>query len=213
MDLWRGNRYCTRRSGVRRWTPDLFEPVLCVARSARDGSLVCPNEDQVGAAPVAIISTRLWQRRYGANPRVVGMPLIYDGKTYTVIGVAPRGLQLDGDADVFTPLGQATEPRSNGALHISFMLWHAWSRRHSLPGASRIETDECAACKTISGFKHRHSLVPHPLQSELVQDVRPTLWLLLSAVSLVLLIACVNVASLLLTRVYLAGTNSLCVWH
>src|SRR5579859_2546295 len=67
-------------------------------------------DDQVGAAPVAIISTRLWQRRYGANPKAVGMSLAYEGKAYTVVGVAPE-LQLDGDADVFTPLGQRTEPR------------------------------------------------------------------------------------------------------
>lgn len=56
------------------------------------GSSFLAAEDKVGAAPVAIISTRLWQNRYGANPSVVGMSLTYDGKAYTVVGVAPSSL-------------------------------------------------------------------------------------------------------------------------
>jgi predicted permease len=159
-------------------------------------------EDQVGAAPVAIISTRLWQRRYGANPSAVGMSLSYDGKAYTVVGVAPLGLQFDGDADVFTPLGQRTEPR---------MRWRA---AHFIHVTARLRSGVTfSEAQAELGLMSRHlakqypdsnagiTLVPHTLQSELVEDVRPTLWLLLSAVSLVLLIACVNVASLLLTRV------------
>src|SRR5581483_7733331 len=139
-------------------------------------------EDHVGAAPVAIISKRLWQRRYGANPNAVGMSLNYDGKAYTVVGIAPAGLQLDGDADVFTPIGQSTEPRMQWR---SAYFMHVYAR---LP-------------KQYPESNTDFTIVTHPLQSELVKDVRPTLWLLLSAVSLVLLIACVNVASLLLTRV------------
>src|SRR5215469_16144294 len=163
-------------------------------------------EDQVGAAPVAIISTRLWQHRYGANPKAVGMSLAYDGKAYTVVGVAPPGLQLDGDVDVFTPLGQATEPRMHWRaahfMHVEARLRH------------RVTLDEAQAelalvsaqlTKQYPDSNAGITLVPHSLQSELVKDVRPTLWLLLSAVSLVLLIACVNVASLVLTRVVSRG--------
>jgi predicted permease len=163
-------------------------------------------DDQVGAAPVAIISARLWQRRYGANPKAVGMSLAYDGKAYTVVGVAPPGLQLDGDADVFTPLGQRTEPR---------MRWRAAHFIHVdarlRPGITFAEAQSELAvmsarlAKQYPDSNEGITLVPHPLQSELVQDVRPTLWLLLIAVSLVLLIACVNVASLLLTRVVSRG--------
>ena len=163
-------------------------------------------EDQVGAAPVAIISTRLWQRRYGANPKAVGMSLAYDGKAYTVVGVAPSGLQLDGDVDVFTPLGQATEPRMHWRaahfLHVDARL---------RPGITFSEVHaELALMSARLTQQYPDSnlgitLVPHSRQSELVRDVRPTLWLLLSAVSVVLLIACVNVASLLLTRVVSRG--------
>ncbi|HEV2402388.1 MAG TPA: ABC transporter permease [Candidatus Sulfotelmatobacter sp.] len=132
------------------------------------GRSFLPAEDQVAAAPVAIISTRLWQRRYGADPRAVGMPLTYDGKAYTIVGIAPPGLQLDGDVDVFTPLGQATEPR---------MQWRA---AHFLHVDARLRPDV-----TLSGAQAELALmsarlqkqypdsntgitfVPHSLQSEL----------------------------------------------
>jgi predicted permease len=166
------------------------------------------SEDKLGAAPVAIISTRLWQQRYGSDPNTVGMPLNYDGKAYTIVGIAPPrfqlvgGFQLDGDADVFTPLGQADEPRMQ------------WRGVHFLHVIGRLRRDETlqqsqSELALFSGrlseeypeFDRGVTMVPYPLQSELVHDVRPTLWLLLGAVGVVLLIGCVNVASLFLTRV------------
>jgi predicted permease len=163
-------------------------------------------DDRVGAAPVAIVSTRLWQRRYGSNPKAVGMSLTYEGKAYTVVGVAPPSLQLDGDADVFTPLGQRTEPR---------MLWraahfiHVNARLRSGVTLSEAQAELALMSRRLAkqypDSNVGITLVPYPLQRELVEDVRPTLWLLLIAVSLVLLIACVNVASLLLTRVVSRG--------
>ena len=182
---------------------DLFS-VLRVPLVA--GRSFAAAEDQVGAAPVAIISSRLWQRRYSANPKTVGMSLSYDGKAYTVVGIAPPGFQLDGDVDVLTPLGQAREPRMHWrAAH--FM--HVDARLRSsvtLSGAqAELAVMSSRLAKQYADSNLGITFVPHLLQSELVQEVRPTLWLLLSAVSLVLLIACVNVASLLLTRVVSRG--------
>jgi predicted permease len=166
------------------------------------GRTFLPTEDQVGGAAVAIISTRLWQRRYGANPDAVGMSLTYDGKAYTVVGVAPPSLQLDGNADVFTPLGQRTEPRMRWRaahfIHVAARLRNGVTISEA---QAELALMSARLAKQYSDSNAGITLVPHSLQSELVQDVRPTLWLLLSAVSVVLLIACVNVASLLLTRV------------
>jgi predicted permease len=178
---------------------DLF-PVLRVPLVI--GRSFVPAEDQVGAAPVAIISARLWERRYGASPQALGTSLAYDGKAYTVVGVAPRGVLLDGDADVFTPLGQATEPRMHWRaahfIHVDARLRPGVT----LSGAqAELALLSVRLAKQYADSNKGIALVPHPLQSELVHDVKPTLLLLLSAVSLVLLIACVNVASLLLTRV------------
>jgi len=166
------------------------------------GRSFLPAEDQPGSAPVAIISMRLWQRRYASNPQAVGMPLTYEGKAYTVVGIAPPGLQLDGDVDVFTPIGQSVEPRMRyRAAH--FM--HVLARLRNDLTISQAQTELALIsqnlAKQYADSNDGMTLVPHPLQSELVQDVRPTLWLLLGAVGIVLLIACVNVASLLLTRV------------
>lgn len=160
------------------------------------------KEDQLGAAPVAIISTRLWQQRYGSDPHAVGMSLNYDGKAYTVVGIAPPGFQLDGDADVFTPLGQTNEPRMQWRaarfLHVVGRL----RRRVTLAQAqSELAVLSQRLAKAYPMDDGGITQVLHPLQAELVHDVKPTLWLLLGAVSVVLLIGCVNVASLFLTRV------------
>ena len=58
-----------------------------------------------------IISYSFWQRRYNGSRSAIGRPLVFDGKPYTIVGIAPAGFQLEGDADVFTPLGQNTEMR------------------------------------------------------------------------------------------------------
>ncbi|HEY1677767.1 MAG TPA: ABC transporter permease [Candidatus Sulfotelmatobacter sp.] len=159
-------------------------------------------EDQFGAAPVAIISTRLWQQRYGADPHAVGKPLLYDGAAYTIVGIAPAGFQLEGDADVFTPLGQNNEPRMRWRAARFLHVFARLRRGVTLAQAqSELAVESQRLAKEYPGEDGGTTLVPHLLQSELVRDVRPTLWLLLGAVGVVLLIGCVNVASLFLTRV------------
>ena len=160
------------------------------------------SDDRLGSAPVAIISARLWQRRYGANPKAIGMTLTYEGKAYTVVGIAPPGLQLDGDPDVLTPLGQRSEPRMHWR---SARFIHVVARLRRGITLSQAQTELALLsermAKQYPDSNAGITQVPHPLQRELVNDVRPTLWLLLGAVGLVLLIACVNVASLVLARV------------
>jgi predicted permease len=160
------------------------------------------EEDQVGAAPVAIISTRLWQQRYGSDPNAVGMPLNYDGKAYTVVGIAPPGFQLDGDADVFTPLGQSNESRMQWRaarfLHVAGRLRRGVTLTQAQTKLDVVSQRLAKAYPVEDGGIKQ---VLHPLHAELVQDVKPTLWLLFGTVGVVLLIGCVNVASLFFTRV------------
>lgn len=166
------------------------------------GRSFLPAEDKPGSAPVAIISTRLWQLRYASNPQVVGMPLTYEGNAYTVVGVAPAGLQLDGEVDVFTPVGQSVEPRMKyRGAHFLHVLARLRNNTTLAQAQTELALFSGNLAKQYPDSNAGMTLVPHSLQSALVQDVRPTLWLLLGAVGLVLLIACVNVASLLLTRV------------
>jgi len=166
-----------------------------------EGRAFLPEEDRLGASPVAIVSSRLWQQRFTGSPSAIGAALVFDGKPYTIVGIAPAGFQLDGEADVFTPLGQNTDPRMQNR------------EAHFVPVVGRLRPGA-----TLAGTQTELSLIGHhlarqypksnagfgfkvrPLLETAVGRVRPMLLLLLGAVSLILLIACINVASLLLAR-------------
>jgi predicted permease len=171
------------------------------------GRAFLAEDDRSGAAPVAIISYGLWQRHYGGSPAAIGRPLVFEGKSYTVVGIVPSGFRLAWlEPDVFTPIGQ------NAQAYMQRRDAHpgidVWARLR--PGATLAEVQTELALigrrlaaqypKTNAG----RGFIARPLRQELVVELvgddRGTLWLLLGAVSLVLLIACVNVASLLLAR-------------
>jgi putative ABC transport system permease protein len=166
------------------------------------GRAFLPEEDRPGAAPVIIVSYSLWQRLLAGNPAVIGTPLVMDGKPFTIVGVTPAGFRLDGEEPaVFTPLGQNTSP------YMQRRDWHpgiqGWARLR--PGATLVEarTELALIGRQLAAqypeSNAGRSFVAEPLRPN-VGDARSMLWLLMGAVSLVLLIACVNVASLLLAR-------------
>jgi predicted permease len=165
------------------------------------GRAFLPQEDQPGAAPVAVIGYRLWQRRFVGSSETIGQQLVFNAKSYTIVGIAPAGFRLDGEADIYTPLGQSTEPRmqDRGAFFI-----HVLGRLQSNVTLAQAQTELSVIARRLAAQHPKtnqgRDMVAHPLIQEVVGDVRPTLWLLFGAVSLVLLIACVNVASLLLAR-------------
>jgi predicted permease len=167
----------------------------------RKGRGFLPQEDQPGAVPVILISYSFWQRHYAGSPDAIGRPLVFDGKSYTVVGIAPAGFRLDGEPDAFTPLGQTTEPRmqNRGARFI-----HVVARLRPEVTLVQAQTELSLMARRLAEQYPKddagRGMVAYPLRHELVGEVRSTLWLLLGAVSLVLLIACVNVASLLLAQ-------------
>jgi predicted permease len=166
-----------------------------------EGRPFLQQEDQPGATPVAVISYSLWQRRFGGSSEAIGQQLVMDGESYTIVGVAPARFRLDGEADIYTPLGQSTEPRmqNRGAFFL-----HVLGRLQSNATLEQAQTEISVIARRLAAQypedNQGRGMVLHPLSEEVVGDVRPTLWLLFGAVSLVLLIACVNVASLLLAR-------------
>jgi predicted permease len=165
-----------------------------------------PEDDRPGAAPVAIISDGLWQRHYGGSTEAIGRPLVFEGRSYTVVGVAPAGLRLSFDADVLTPIGQNTdEIMQRRDAHPGIDVW-----ARLRPGVTQAEAQtelEVIGRRLAAQYPKTNTgrgFIARPLRQELVVeevgDDRGKLWLLLGAVGLVLLIACVNVASLLLAR-------------
>ena len=106
--------------GGRQISSDLFS-VLGI--SLFQGRAFHADEDRPGAAPVVIISYNLWQRHFGGSPTAIGAALVFEGKPYTVVGIAPPDFQF-GDADVFTPLGQYTDRRmQNREAHPGIQVW------------------------------------------------------------------------------------------
>jgi predicted permease len=158
-----------------------------------------PSEDRPGGAPVAILGYGLWQRHFAASQGALS--LVLDGKRYTVVGIAAARFRLAGDEpDVFTPLGQNTaEFIRNRKPHPVGVL------ARLRPGASLVQAQmELALIGRRLAAQYPDSNAGRAFVVETlgpdVGDVRSTLWLLLGAVSLVLLIACSNLASLMLAR-------------
>ena len=165
------------------------------------GRVFRSDEDRPGATPVAIISYGLWQRRFASDQAALGKKLIFDGKTYDLIGVAPAGFQLSGEADVFTLLGQSTDPRMQNREARFLQVIGRLARGLSLNQAqAELALISRHLAKEYPESDAGLSVRLHPLLQGLISDVRGTLWLLLAAIGLVLLIACVNIASLFLTR-------------
>ena len=166
------------------------------------GRAFLPEEDRRGAAPVIIVSYSLWQRLFAGNPGAVGKPLVMDGKSFTIVGITPAGFRVNRDeVDVFTPLGQdASASMGNRDRHPGIEVL---ARLRAGLTLAQAQTDLAAIGRHLAEqypeSNAGRTFIAHPLRPD-VGDVGPTLWLLLGAVGLVMLIACVNVASLLVAR-------------
>jgi predicted permease len=165
------------------------------------GRAFLPEEDRPGGTPVAILGYSLWQRKFAGNPTALGASLVLDDKRYTVVGVARPGFWRDDEeAVVYTPLGQ------NTARYLQLRGPHPITTVARLrPGATLMQAQADLAvighnlAEQYPDTNKDRGFVAEPLRPN-VGNVRSTLWLLLGAVGLVLLIACANVASLLLAR-------------
>src|SRR5262245_41081906 len=159
------------------------------------------EEDRPGATPAAILSYGLWRRRFDEDPSVIGKQLTLNNQSFTVVGVTPPDFQFETEVDVNVPIGlQAERFKARGAdpgVDVVARLKPNVSERQAEAElnmiAARLEQ------QYPESNKGRRALVT-PLHERFVGDVRQPLLILLSSVGLVLLIACANVANLLLVR-------------
>lgn len=179
-------------------TADFF-PVLGVKPLL--GRYILPEEDQPGAGKVVMLNYRLWQQRYGGDQNIVGRQIPLNGEKHTIIGVMPAGFQfLDSKVSVWVPLALTSEEL-------------AVRNNHNLGVVARIKAgvtlaQASAEVQTIQQrISHDHpdeagQAITYilPLRDQLAGDVRRPLQILLVAVAFVLLIACANIANLLLAR-------------
>jgi len=169
------------------------------------GRLFIPTDEQAGHAPVVVVSDALWQRRFAADPELVGKSITLDGQSYTVVGIAPAGFQYPDKTEVWVPpyrlapaLNERMDPtqvRGWGMLSAVALLRPGISLRQA---ASEMETITARLRQQYPDSNNRRFNRVVTLHKHLVGETGSMLLLLFGAVGFVLLIACANVANLLL---------------
>ncbi|MGB6721641.1 MAG: ABC transporter permease, partial [Terracidiphilus sp.] len=162
------------------------------------GRTFTPQEDSPNGGKVVVLSYGLWQRKFGGDKNIAGKALSLGNEAYTIVGVTGRDFRSDPEADIWLPF--QFEPNSTNQGH--FFLAAAMLR----PGVTLAQANaqmKLAAAEYLRAFpmaNRQQGFAVAPLRDSIVRDVRSSLLVLLGAVSLVLLIACANVANLLLVR-------------
>ncbi len=169
------------------------------------GHWLTAAEDRPSTEPVVVLGHGLWQRAFAGDPELVGETVVVDGVTRTVIGIAPPGFDIaDAGVEVWVPLQlDPADPGSRGGHYLNVVARLAPGT--TLPAARQAMTALLARWETTFPDTHHpsrdnHAMVLFPLRGELIGNARTPLLLLLGAVGFVLLIACANVANLMLAR-------------
>src|SRR5919106_1485811 len=179
---------------------DLFS-VLRV--NAAQGRVFTNEEDKPGGTPVVVLSYPLWQRRFGGQSNILGQALTLNGKSYTVIGIMPESYLYPSRVEMWVPVGQLSDQTS----------WQSRGNHPGLYGIARLKPGATLAAaqadmeniavnleKQYPDTNTGNRVKIQPLLEIFVSDARRTLWVLFAAVAFVLLIACANIANLLLAR-------------
>jgi putative ABC transport system permease protein len=187
------------RLSVRMVSADFFHLLGAPPAAGRDFR---PQEDRPGSDPVVLLSHGLWERRFGSNPEIVGKVIHMDDVSYTIIGIAPAGFEFGAGADVFVPIGHFYNPKNWARANHPGI--YVLGRLKEGVSPAQMDADMQAIAATLSNQYPESNkgagITIQSLRENTVGDVRPSLLLLTFAVALVLLIACANVANMMLAR-------------
>jgi putative ABC transport system permease protein len=161
-----------------------------------------PEEDVQGGPPVAMIGYELWQQLFGGRGDAIGLTLTLNGKLHTIVGILPAGFRAFTGPQLLTPIGQSEFPfLLRREFHAGVRVWARLK-----PGVTVVQANDdiAAVAHGIAELYPKQNLGTSmalvPLKERVVGDTTSTLLILAGAVGLVLLIACTNVANLLLAR-------------
>jgi putative ABC transport system permease protein len=176
-----------------------FFPLLGVQPAL--GRVFTTDEDTAGAGQVVVLNYNLWQQRYGGEENIIGRQLVLNGRKYTVVGVMPAGFQfLDSKIGLWVPITLTPEQLAQRNRHYLTVV------ARLKPGVSVAQANaDMQAIQQRIAHDHpdeagRINAYVMPLRDQLAGDVRRPLLVLAVAVGFVLLIACANIANLLLSR-------------
>jgi predicted permease len=180
-----------------------FTPTLGVAPIL--GRTLTPEDDKVGAIPVVILGEGFWERRFGKDPNVIGQQLILDDESYTVVGVYPSRLhERMRQSDLFASLWRLEDKMGGEANRGEHPGIYAYARLKPGIKVEQARTEMSAIAQRLDQLhpatNGKQGVAVLPLLDAIVEEVRPSLLVLMVAVGLVLLIACVNIANLQLAR-------------
>jgi putative ABC transport system permease protein len=167
------------------------------------GRVFLPEEDKPGANKVALVSEAFWQRRYGRDEAILQDTLTLNNEPYSIVGVMPASFRFPGEFDVWLPLALDPVKESQGDTFQLIDVVGRLKASATLAGA-QTELDLISRRASVQ----RQNPLPlstvevTPLQKQLVAGVRLTVLVLWGAVGLVMLLACVNVASLMISRTF-----------
>ena len=171
--------------------------------NAQHGRVFTNDEDKPGGTPVVVLSHALWQRRFGGQTSILNQAITLNGRSYTVIGIMPESYLYPSRVEMWVPVGQLSDQIS----------WQSRGNHPGLYGVARLKpgvTFEQAQAdmnniavnleKQYPDSNTSNRVRMRPLMEIFVVDVRRTLWIIFAVVGAVLLIACANIANLLLAR-------------